>query len=146
MNVHETRIFVSYTRRDGMVTEQMLRAVQAQLQRLGRPFIHALSDEGGFEQWTVVRQVLGSHIVVVLESPGVYKSPWVKLELFLARLTLTPTIRLGASRLEHYLRVGVQQRPAPYDRDRSGGSPTAAAVQQPPRCLAELVRRVASRA
>jgi ABC-type arginine transport system ATPase subunit len=91
------KFFVSYSRRDGVVTEQMLRLLQLHLRDLGTPFIHCLqSSNGRWEQLKVMRALIASNVVLLIDSPAARTSPWVKLELLVARLFLRPILRLDA--------------------------------------------------
>lgn len=94
------RLFVSYSRRDGVVTTEALRTLEAHLQDVCTPFIHCLHDTGSsWEQVRVIRALLASHAVLLVESPAAATSGWVRLELFIARLLGLPLIRLQASDL-----------------------------------------------
>ncbi|MTD33628.1 TIR domain-containing protein [Paludibacterium sp. dN 18-1] len=94
------RIFVSYSRRDGVVTEQMLEHLRRYLDSISTPFIHCLQPEQGrWEQLRVMRELFRAHAVLLVDSPAARKSPWVKLELTIARLLFCPILRLDASDL-----------------------------------------------
>lgn len=94
------RLFVSYSRRDGIVTTETLRILDAHLQEVCTPFIHCLHDSGScWEQARVMIALLASHAVLLVESPAAATSGWVRLELFIARLLGLPLMRLKASDL-----------------------------------------------
>lgn len=94
------RLFVSYSRRDGTVTSEALRALDVHLREVCTPFIHCLHDSGSnWEQVRVLRALLTSHAVLLVESPAAATSHWVRLELFIARLLGRPLLRLQASDL-----------------------------------------------
>ena len=58
-------------------------------------FVDRLSEKTRWHpQLVIASKVLRSHMLVVIESHSVYCSPWVLLELLLAKVTLTPIIRL----------------------------------------------------
>lgn len=91
-----SRIFVSYTTRDGLVTPKLLKLVENNLQEICSPFIHAVApNHKEINQFGVMRNLFLSHILILIESPSISKSPWVKLELFFARLMLMPIVRLN---------------------------------------------------
>lgn len=91
------KIFVSYSRRDGVVTERTLRLVAQYLRGIGKPFIHCLQPpKGRWEQASVVYALLCSPLIVLIDSPAARQSPWVKFELALARLLFRPILRLPA--------------------------------------------------
>jgi hypothetical protein len=99
----ETHIFVSYTRRDGEVTLEMLSVLRGKLQSLCTPFIHAVEKEQKHTQLNVIKRLLTSHLLILIVSPSVYKSPWVRFELLLAKLKLMPVIKLSASDISKLL-------------------------------------------
>lgn len=93
-------VFVSYTRRDGVVTDAMLRRLGSHLETICSPFIHALVEKQiTHQQLTVLRALFRSHLVILLVSPESFQSPWVRLEIFLARLLLRPIIKIEAKEL-----------------------------------------------
>lgn len=93
-------VFVSYTLRDGSVSLELLKRIHEHLLEIAHPFVHALEDANAkHQQWRVVRALLQSHILVLLESPGVLKSPWVRLELLLGRLRLIPIVKINVADL-----------------------------------------------
>ena len=104
------RVFVSYTTRDQTVSEALLVFVEAWLAGVSRPFVHQPTRrKDRFEQTRVIRALLRSHILIVLESPSVDQSPWVRLELLIGRLKMMPIVRL---RVEDVRKVGMRTRGA----------------------------------
>ena len=94
------KIFVSYSRRDGVVTKPMLELLDKHLREVCIPFIHCLHGTNRrWEQVHVLRALLASHTLLLIESPAAESSPWVRLEVGLARLLCRPLIRLRASDL-----------------------------------------------
>jgi hypothetical protein len=95
------RIFVSYSRRDGIVTEQTLRLVARYLVGIGTPFIHCLQPrQGKWEQAIVIVALLRSHAVLLVDSPAARTSPWVKFELALARALFRPVFHIDVADLQ----------------------------------------------
>lgn len=93
-------LFVSYSRRDGLVTTELLRNLEHHLQGVCSPFIHCLhGDDGRWQQALVIHALWKSHAVLLVESPAASTSGWVRLELFLAKLFCRPVLRLKASDL-----------------------------------------------
>ncbi|MDD2776945.1 MAG: hypothetical protein PHU06_13395 [Gallionella sp.] len=91
-------VFVSYTRRDGLVTVDLLTVVHARLSKVCTPFIHALEESNlKHQQLAVIRAIFRSHLIVLIVSPAIKQSPWVRLELFLAKLLLRPIISIDVS-------------------------------------------------
>ncbi len=96
-------VFVSYTRRDGVVTDAMLRRLGNHLSTVCSPFIHALVEKQiTHQQLTVLRALFRSHVVILLVSPESLQSPWVRLEILLARLLLRPIIKIDAKELAEW--------------------------------------------
>ena len=93
-------LFVSYTRRDGLVTDNMLQGLHVCLCSICTPFIHAIEEPKiVWQQFAVICALLRSHAILLIDSPSVKQSPWVRLELLIGRLLLLPVIRLDASDL-----------------------------------------------
>lgn len=94
------KIFVSYSRRDGVVTEPMLELLEKHLREVSVPFIHCLHGSNGrWEQFHVLKELFFSQATLLIESPAATCSPWVQLELRLSRLLCHPLIRLRAGDL-----------------------------------------------
>lgn len=94
------KIFVSYSQRDGVVTRSMLELLDMHLREVCVPFIHCLHGSNrSWEQLRVLLALISSHTVLLIESPAVATSKWVRLELCLGRLLCRPIIRLRASDL-----------------------------------------------
>ncbi len=91
----DTRVFVCYTRRDGYVTKSLLERLSENLDEICVPFIHLVhSRHEDMEQLRVIKMLVRSHVLLLIESPYVYKSSWVILELILSRIFLIPMIRI----------------------------------------------------
>ena len=94
---NQVKIFVSYSRRDGVVTTSMLELLEKHLSDVCTPFIHCIHGANRrWEQIHVLRALLSSHTLLLIESPAAEKSPWVKLEVCLAKILCRPLIRLRA--------------------------------------------------
>ncbi len=104
MRNNSARVFVSYTKRDGQVTKPLLEKLYRNLIQVCRPFIH-FSSPGSqrLQQANVIKELMLSHILIIIESPLVYKSPWVKIELLLSRLKMMPIVRLYPHEIEAWL-------------------------------------------
>lgn len=90
-------LFVSYSRRDGIVTTELLRNLECHLQEVCNPFIHCLHcSDSRWQQAIVIMALFNSHAVLLIESPAASTSGWVRLELFLTKLLCRPLLRLKA--------------------------------------------------
>lgn len=94
------RLFVSYTRRDGFVDDEMLKALYDSLRSHCKPFIHCVLQHNlRFQQLGVVSALLRSDVFLLVQTPGCLKSPWVRAELAIARALRLPVHRLTAGEL-----------------------------------------------
>ena len=110
--MHNIHIFVSYTRRDGKVRENLLRRLHDHLAEVGVPFVHMVAESRHcHQQFAVIRALMRAHLLILIESPCVYRSPWVKFELLLSSLRFTPLIRLRIEDLENFLLREANHRP-----------------------------------
>jgi hypothetical protein len=99
---NKINVFVSYTLRDGTVSKELLLLIRNHLSGICNPFVHALLDQStANQQFNVIKALMGSHLVILLESPSVYDSPWVRLELLLSRLRFLPVVRLNVADLNN---------------------------------------------
>ena len=102
-----SRVFVSYTIRDGYVTPELLKKFESNLQEICTPFIHAtIPNYSDIGQGYVLKKLFFSHIVFLIDSPAVYKSPWVKLELIVAKLMLMPIVIISVEQIKSFLDDG----------------------------------------
>ena len=101
---NKARVFISYTKRDGAVTNPLLQRLYDNLNEISSPFIDALRPQSHrFQQLAVIKALLCSHFLLVVESPSVYSSPWVRLELILAKLRLLPVLRISVEKIREPL-------------------------------------------
>lgn len=101
---HKVKIFVSYSRRKNGVTNETLSRLDIYLKKRYSAFIHCLrSKKYYFEQFHVIYSLLQSDIVLLVNSPATKKSPWVKLELRLAKLTSKPILKIESVDLDFLL-------------------------------------------
>ena len=104
---NKARVFISYTKRDGAVTNRLLQRLYDNLNEISSPFIDALRPQPQrFQQFAVIKALLCSHFLLVVESPSVYSSPWVRLELLLAKLRLLPVLRISVEKIREPLNEG----------------------------------------
>ena len=91
-------VFVSYTRRDGSVKYAHLVELHQLLSHYCKPFVHAIEEPNiRWQQLTVLLMLLKSHCLLLIESPGVKESLWVRFELILAKIKLMPILRIDIS-------------------------------------------------
>lgn len=96
-----SRIFISYTSRDIGADDSALIHVKAIFSSFANVFVDRLSPEVSWHpQLVIAWQVIRAHLLVLIESQSVYRSPWVLFELALAKLTFTPIVKLPSPILE----------------------------------------------
>lgn len=89
------RVFISYTSRDACVSDEALIAASSLFSDRSTVFVDRLSNKSKLHpQLVIILEVIRSHLLVIIESQSVYHSPWVRFEIILAKLTLTPVIRI----------------------------------------------------
>lgn len=89
------KIFVSYTCRDGLVTERILRDLHKYLSGVCNPFIHIIEQPKlHWQQFSVVLALLFSDMILFINSPQANQSKWVRFELSLGRFLRHPIIQL----------------------------------------------------
>ncbi len=91
----KTHIFISYTSRDTCVSDEVLIKARTIFFQYSSVFVDRFSGKTKWHpQLVILYNIVRSHLFVVIESRSVYRSPWVILELLIAKLTLTPIIRV----------------------------------------------------
>lgn len=96
-------VFVSYSRRDGIVTTALLRRLHAYLDEVCDPFVHALEEPRiKFQQIAVFRALISCHLIIHLVSPASRQSPWVRIELWIGRLLFRPVVTIDAATLAEW--------------------------------------------
>ena len=74
--------------------------LDAHLRGICTPFVHCLQESSSrWQQFLVMRALFNSDAILLIESPAVQKSVWVRFELWTGRLLLRPIIRLQAADL-----------------------------------------------
>lgn len=97
---NQMKLFISYSRRDGLVTTELLKSLENYLQEICTPFIHCLhASSTRWQQAIVLHELLRSHAILLIESPATRNSEWVQLELFIARLLRRPLLHIQATEL-----------------------------------------------
>lgn len=90
-----TNVFISYTMRDGEISHQTLQHYVDILSPQCDVYVDCLYDHHRrHPQLTIIRRIVGAHLVLVLVSRSVYKSPWVLFEIAVAKLLFKPIARI----------------------------------------------------
>ena len=81
------KLFVSYTMRDGHITPSVLKVVEKILKNEGHSvFIDYLNNDSERKQERIISELRSSDQLLLLLSPKVRQSQWVKKELVCAQL------------------------------------------------------------
>lgn len=89
------KIFVSYTCLDGLITKEVLESLNNYLSEICDPFIHLLKKPHlRWQQASVVFALFFSDITLLIESPKIYQSRWVRFELNFSKFLCHPIIHM----------------------------------------------------
>lgn len=75
------KIFLSYTKRDIFVSTRFLAEVARVLSPLGEIFVDCIHNDSKNPQDRVINELSHSSAVILLATPQIMESPWVRLEL-----------------------------------------------------------------
>lgn len=85
-------IFISYTIKDKEISLHSLDIISKKLNHIGNVYIDIINNDSLNKQERVFYELDNSDIVILLISPNVYKSRWVRLELERAKKNFIPII------------------------------------------------------
>lgn len=77
-------VFVSYTIRDGFISEKELRHLDLGLRWFGTPYIDLLHNGSSDPQKKVMASLVHSDVFIACATPLYFSSEWVQIELALA--------------------------------------------------------------
>lgn len=83
-NKMKPRVFVSYTTRDGTITKNYLINLEKELSKYFDVFIDMLHNDSVNSQHRVIDELMGSDVILLINTSHILKSPWVRFELSLA--------------------------------------------------------------
>lgn len=85
------KVFVSYTTKDGQASFSLLKKVERLcLKSRFALFIDLLHNNDQNPQWRIERELADSDLFIIINSPSVFKSDWVKREIEIARKQQMP--------------------------------------------------------
>lgn len=90
-------IFVSYTLRDRALDLTWLAGLASEIHKFARPYVDVLHNDSADHQGRVVDELLRASVILACPSPGYLASPWVRLELSMARSAGLPIVCLPSS-------------------------------------------------
>ena len=98
------RVFVSYTSKDPVITDEKLILVESRIKSFSEVFIDRLHNEEG-NQRRVDKELSRCDVVLQIISPQ-YHSEWVQKEILTARKKGKPVIKIG---IEELLKMDEEQ-------------------------------------
>lgn len=95
------KVFVSYTRNDGIITIETLKKIHSRLSSRHNIFIHAVECMNKeVTQKEVISKLVESDVVILLYTEGCMSSLWVNLEVDLAVYLSIPILPINAQKLQ----------------------------------------------
>lgn len=108
---NKVRVFVSYTRRDGEITNEKLRKFDARLRNNFSPFTHAIQQKNmRWQQFGVIAALTKCRALILIVSSQTDLSPWVRLELRLAKFLRCRIVKIAAQSLGDEAAVSACER------------------------------------
>lgn len=96
----KSKIFFSYTIRDGLINRPLLFQFKFKLEKLGiiNTYIDLIDNENSQEpQFKVVEELKNSSLVCLIDTPKVLTSPWVTKEMNLKNNLSKPFFKIQYS-------------------------------------------------
>ena len=98
-------VFCSYTLRDGLVTIEKLRKLKELISKSADCYIDILDNDSIDKQERVVEELSKAQLVLVLMSPDLNKSAWVKEEYRIANEKNIPILEININHINDIQRV-----------------------------------------
>ena len=92
-------VFCSYTLRDGLVTIEKLRKLKELISKSAECYIDILDNDSIDKQERVVEELSKAQLVLVLMSPDLKKSAWVKEEYRIANENNIPIVEISINHI-----------------------------------------------
>ena len=92
-------VFCSYTLRDGLVTIEKLRKLKELISKSAECYIDILDNDSIDKQERVVEELNKAQLVLVLMSPDLKKSTWVKEEYRIANENNIPIVEISINHI-----------------------------------------------
>lgn len=94
------KYFISYTIRDGLINKNKLKKVEKIYSQKGLVYIDLLHNNSKYPQIRVFKELFSSNAIVIINSPKIMDSPWVKLEILLAKIRRMKFININIEDIE----------------------------------------------
>mgnify|MGYP006267047417 CR=1 FL=1 len=75
------KIFVSYTLRDGAIDRRLLTKIKRHFEDFGEVFVDLLDNHDPDQQQRVMLELERCDCILLLETPRIHLSKWVRMEL-----------------------------------------------------------------
>lgn len=95
------KMFVSYTIRDGYITESLLKKIQELLSSFGETYIDLLNNSYMKGQDKVINELHSSDLMILLNTYKAKESEWVKFEIEYANQNQIPIVELTPYEIEN---------------------------------------------
>ena len=92
-------VFCSYTLRDGLVTIEKLRKLKEIISQSAACYVDILDNDSIDKQERVVEELNKAQLVLVLMSPDLKKSAWVKEEYRIANEKKIPIVEININHI-----------------------------------------------
>ena len=92
-------VFCSYTLRDGLVTIEKLRKLKELISQSAACYVDILDNDSIDKQERVVEELSKAQLVLVLMSPDLKKSAWVKEEYRIANEKKIPIVEININHI-----------------------------------------------
>ena len=92
-------VFCSYTLRDGLVTIEKLRKLKELISKSADCYIDILDNDSIDKQKRVLEELSKAQLVLVLMSPDLKKSAWVKEEYRIANEKNIPIVEININHI-----------------------------------------------
>ena len=88
----ETKIFISYTLKDGILNMDFFKNLKSAVKELCSSYIDILDNDSKDKQARVEKELLKSDLLILIKTHKINKSDWVKKEIFIAQENNIPII------------------------------------------------------
>lgn len=92
-------VFCSYTLRDGLVTIEKLKSLKELISKSAVCYVDILDNDSIDKQERVVEELGKAQLLLVLKSPNLKKSAWVKEEYRIANEKKIPIVEINIEQI-----------------------------------------------
>lgn len=92
-------VFCSYTLRDGLVTIEKLKKLKELISQSATCYVDILDNDSIDKQERVVEELSKAQLLLVLKSPDLKKSAWVKEEYRIANDKKIPVVEINIDQI-----------------------------------------------